>query len=180
MCLMDRDFLAEVKYDEWLTAYEDWDMYCSHAERGKLSVVVPEFLFYYRVRPQSMLRVDGIPKHDQLRSYLINKHPRLAKDPAFAMWLLFGESLEQRLQLAWYQEEHTRLATRVAQLEGHPVGDLPHPPHAPNSLDAMADLRAKAIIEENIRYRLADHVNNMLKSLGVQRGVKNVMKKVSK
>ncbi len=180
LCLMDRDFIAEVKYDEWLTAYEDWDMYCAHAERGKLSVVVPEFLFHYRVRPQSMLRVDGIPKHDQLRSYLVNKHPRLAKDPAFAMRLLFGESLEQRLQLAWYQEEHKRLATRVAQLEGHPVGDLPHPPHAPNSLDAMADLRAKAIIEENIRYRLADHVNNMLKSLGVQRGVKNVMKKVSK
>ncbi|MFO0831366.1 MAG: glycosyltransferase [Phycisphaerales bacterium] len=175
LCLMDREFLAEVKYDEWLTAYEDWDMYCSHAERGKLSVVVPEFLFYYRVRPQSMLRVDGIPKHDQLRSYLINKHPRLARDPSFATRLLFGEHLEQRLQLAWYQQEQQRLSARIAELEGRPLGSLPHPPHAPGTIDAMADLRAKAIIEENIRYRLADQLNNMLKSLGVQRSVKKVM-----
>jgi hypothetical protein len=179
LSLLDRDFLARTRYDEWLTAYEDWDVYCTLAEQGAKGVVVPEFLFCYRVRPQSMLRVDGIPKHDQLRSYLAKKHPRLASDPTFSLRLLYGESMEQRLQIAWYQEETGRLRARIADLEGKSVDTEPRPFSAPSNgtLEDLARQRAQTLIEENIRYRLADRVNDMLKDLGLQRAVKRIIKR---
>lgn len=74
-------------YDEWLTSYEDWDLYCSLAEAGARGVVIPEVLFYYRLRSQSMMRTEGLAKRDRIRADLQRKHPRLALNPDRALRL---------------------------------------------------------------------------------------------
>ena len=54
---MPRRLLEEVGgYDTWMTANEDWDVFCSLAERGHTGTVIPEHLFQYRLRPDSLTR----------------------------------------------------------------------------------------------------------------------------
>jgi glycogen synthase len=48
-------------YSDELTSYEDWFLYRELHEAGHLGVVLPERLFEYRVRPESMLRKIGAP-----------------------------------------------------------------------------------------------------------------------
>jgi len=48
-------------YSDELTSYEDWFLYRELHEAGHHGVVVPERLFEYRVRPESMLRKIGAP-----------------------------------------------------------------------------------------------------------------------
>jgi glycosyltransferase involved in cell wall biosynthesis/GT2 family glycosyltransferase len=90
--LIRRSALEEVGgYDQWLTSYEDWDLYCTLAERGFSSVVVPEPLFLYRQREGSMRREVGEPREHRYRTYIQAKHPGLASDVSFSMRFLAGE-----------------------------------------------------------------------------------------
>lgn len=90
--LIDRDALLDVGgYDEWLTSFEDWDLYCALAQRGYGSVVVPEPLFHYRQRADGMRRVTGEPQTHRLRTYIQAKYPSLSNEPAFTMRVLSGE-----------------------------------------------------------------------------------------
>jgi|GEM_PF-786031 len=55
--------------------YEDWNFWIGCAERGWIPGIIPEILFYYRVKTSSML-VDAM-KHDvELRAQIILNHPR--------------------------------------------------------------------------------------------------------
>lgn len=86
--LLRREAVLEAGgYDPWLSAFEDWDLYCTLAERGESSAVVPEVLFFYRYRVDSMARTEGDPRRDRLRAYLLKKHPRLAAQPDRALRL---------------------------------------------------------------------------------------------
>lgn len=49
-------------YSDELTSYEDWFLYRELHEAGHYGVVLPERLFEYRVRPESMLRKIGGPR----------------------------------------------------------------------------------------------------------------------
>lgn len=54
--------------------YEDWDFWIGCAERGWFPDTLPDILFYYRVKSESML-VDAM-KHDlELRAQIILNHP---------------------------------------------------------------------------------------------------------
>jgi hypothetical protein len=80
-------------WDEWMPALEDWDFYCSLAERGD-GVVVPEFLYHYRIRPESLARTEGVERRYRLISYLVQKHPGLARDPSEALRIQLAQTAE--------------------------------------------------------------------------------------
>ena len=99
--LMERRLVEELGgYDEWLTAYEDWDVFSRMAERGLTGTVIPEPLFLYRLRPDSMTRSMRLQERLQSLSYLSHKHPTLAVDPGRALRIREGEAhrLEVRLR----------------------------------------------------------------------------------
>ena len=83
--LLRRDaVLAAGGYDESLPAFEDWDLYCTLAEReggGHRAAVIPAPLIHNRIRPQSMLRSLDAGKRRALQARVRAKHPALALDP---------------------------------------------------------------------------------------------------
>ena len=56
-----RIFERGFRWNQDLTSFEDWLLYLEMARAGLLGAVVPERLFDYRVRPDSMMRTDGRP-----------------------------------------------------------------------------------------------------------------------
>lgn len=106
--LFDRAALLEVGgYDEVTPSYEDWDLWCKLAARGARGAVVPEFLFYYRVREGSKYRTQGLTRHLHLKSYIIARH---------AEKLATGRTL--RVQLAEAEGAAREMAHLRDQLEG--------------------------------------------------------------
>ena len=96
------DVLAAGGYDESLTAFEDWELYARLAGQGKEGLVLPEFLFFYRRRPNSMVRTEGATRRFELRSRLLQKHLGSASHPDRAARLLLAEREEvsERLRSA--------------------------------------------------------------------------------
>ncbi len=67
ICLMRRWlFDSGFTYGEDLASYEDWDLYRRLGRAGRLGVVIPERLFRYRVRKDSMIRALGFPHTGRL------------------------------------------------------------------------------------------------------------------
>jgi glycosyltransferase involved in cell wall biosynthesis len=60
-------FDAGFDYSQDLTSYEDWDLYRRLARAGHFGLVIPERLFRYRVRENSMIRQLGFPHTAKLR-----------------------------------------------------------------------------------------------------------------
>ncbi|MFN0134090.1 MAG: glycosyltransferase family 2 protein, partial [Phycisphaerales bacterium] len=133
-------------YDERLTSYEDWDFWCTLAERGDRGTVVPEFLLRYRVRADSMFRTEALERDAALRAYLLRKHPRLAARPDRVTRMLLSAS----------------------------IGAAGVPSQHASASSEHASAAARALIAENLRYRLADRVNSALKRAGVQRAIKEL------
>ncbi|AKQ65369.1 Beta-1,3-glucosyltransferase [Myxococcus hansupus] len=98
--LMQRTHLEDIGgYDEWLTAYEDWDVFCSLAKRGLEGSVIPEPLFLYRQRPDSMTRgIDVSGRYAQM-AYLSQKHPTLPRSPDRALRMQLGRAQRQETHL---------------------------------------------------------------------------------
>jgi glycosyltransferase involved in cell wall biosynthesis len=81
--LLDRARVLDAGgYDETLEAFEDWDLYCTLAERGERASVIPEFLIVNRIRAGSMLRSLSESARFALHARVRAKHPNLASDPA--------------------------------------------------------------------------------------------------
>jgi glycosyltransferase involved in cell wall biosynthesis/GT2 family glycosyltransferase len=78
-------------WDEWMTAFEDWDFFCSLAEAGE-GAVIPQFLFHYRIRPDSLMRTEAVERKYRLLSYLMQKHPRLATDASEPLRLQLAQT----------------------------------------------------------------------------------------
>ena len=85
-CLLRRDAVLSVGgYDEHLVSFEDWDLWCSLAERGFEATIVPEFLLFYRQRPDSMYHALARRNEATLRSQLLVRHPGLCANWTRAM-----------------------------------------------------------------------------------------------
>jgi glycosyltransferase involved in cell wall biosynthesis len=69
-------FLAAGKNDVNMTfqGFEDYDTVISVLEKGYKGVVIPEILFYYRVRPDSMVRGISTIKKLAIAQYISEKH----------------------------------------------------------------------------------------------------------
>jgi glycosyltransferase involved in cell wall biosynthesis/GT2 family glycosyltransferase len=107
--LMERRLIEEVGgYDEWLTSFEDWDVFCAMAERGYEGAVIPEFLFHYRIRPESMTRTVATQSRHALIAYLLQKHPALASGANRALRIQLGEMQRQQERLARALEKPLR------------------------------------------------------------------------
>src|SRR5881394_520649 len=57
-------------YSHDLTGYEDWSLYRDLGENGYEGIIIPERLFRYRIRPESMFRQIGMPKAERLKGEL--------------------------------------------------------------------------------------------------------------
>lgn len=87
--LLRRDVLEQTGgYEESLTAFEDWDLYCTLAELGCRGAVVPEFLIQNRIRPDSMLRRLSTADRESLEARVRARHPKLAEHPDRARRML--------------------------------------------------------------------------------------------
>lgn len=65
-----RVFEQGFAYSDDLTSYEDWSLYRDLGENGHEGIVIPERLFRYRIRPESMFRQIGMPKAERLKGEL--------------------------------------------------------------------------------------------------------------
>ncbi len=54
-------------YSHDLTSYEDWSLYRDLGEHGHEGLIIPERLFRYRIRPESMFRQIGMPRAERLK-----------------------------------------------------------------------------------------------------------------
>ena len=68
--VFDRGF----RYSPDLTSYEDWELYWAMHEAGLYGAVIPERLFRYRVRDESMMRIVGSPAteliYDEIKAHI--------------------------------------------------------------------------------------------------------------
>jgi glycosyltransferase involved in cell wall biosynthesis len=169
VALLEREaVLAVGGYDTTLPAYEDWDLYCALVARGGpggqggRGEVVPEFLVLHRLRDDSMMHTLSRRRHHLLRARLIAKHADVLREMCSgrAMRLLLGDVvlLEDRLASERSEREQTRPKPGAETIDG-----------------AMVTARARQLLHENVRYRVADKVNAWLKQLGVQRILKGLM-----
>ncbi|MEM9166779.1 MAG: glycosyltransferase [Planctomycetota bacterium] len=81
-------------YSTELTAYEDWDVYCSLAERDERSAVIPEFLLHYRIRDDSLLRTAAEVRKQHLHAAVLARHPALPLDPTRVTRTMLSEKME--------------------------------------------------------------------------------------
>ncbi|MEM8757554.1 MAG: glycosyltransferase [Planctomycetota bacterium] len=81
-------------YCEQLTAYEDWDVYCSLAERDQKGAIIPEFLLFYRTRADSLLRTEAEVRKQHLHAAVIARHPNLPTDHARVLKTMLSEKME--------------------------------------------------------------------------------------
>lgn len=165
--LFVRDLVLEVGgYDEWLTSFEDWDLWMTLAERGFAGTVIPEFLHLYRLRPGSLIRTEVASRALALTSYLLQKHPTLARDPSRPMRMYLADRERLAGELAEWKAHAGRLEERVAALESHPIGT--------NGTAHLLRAEAEKVIRAHLRYRVADGINRTLQRTHMQQPVKNL------
>jgi glycosyltransferase involved in cell wall biosynthesis len=95
MALFKRDALNEINgYSTELTSYEDWDVYCSLAERGYHGAIIPDFMLHYRIRPDSLLRTEVEMRKQHLHARVLARHPSLAKNHSRVQRTMLSEQME--------------------------------------------------------------------------------------
>ena len=75
--MLRTEVFADVRYDESLSAYEDWSLWWSMAEANCRAEVIPEVLFHYRRRAGSMVRSIEPGRVMMLMERIVDAHPRL-------------------------------------------------------------------------------------------------------
>ncbi|MEO1585452.1 MAG: glycosyltransferase [Planctomycetota bacterium] len=123
MAVFRRSAVEEVGgYCESLTSYEDWDLYCSLAERGWRGVVLPDFLLHYRIRPDSMMRSEGEVRKQHLYAAVLARHPGLASDHTRVQRTLLSQRMEAaniaRAGLRYKLADRVNVALKRSPLHG--------------------------------------------------------------
>lgn len=162
-------------YDEWLTSFEDWDLWCTLVEHGYRGVAIPEFLLKYRLRQGSLIRSEVLPRQQALRAYLMKKHARLAKDPSVAARMILWDQFASQDRVGALEMQVRELQVRLAEATGTahlPAEVAPTPPLTSVIDPVLVRSEAFGLIRENIRYRIADKINDAIKATGVHGAVK--------
>lgn len=160
--LMRASLVREVGgYDETMRAYEDWELYArliAHAKAKDPAFedpleLVPQFLVLHRLRRDSAMHTLPRIEHHLLRARIIAKHAGLFEhapgSAAIALRAMLGENIS--------------LDALAAGAGG--LGD-----------DAAIERRARQLMHSNIRYRVADKLNDAAKKLGVHGVLKRLVK----
>lgn len=87
-------------FDEWMTTYEDWEFWCRLASAGYRGAIVPEFLFWYRVRPDGMFRTASRAAREANRARILARHINRCPDPSRAARVLESRALDEADQRA--------------------------------------------------------------------------------
>ncbi|MCC6676721.1 MAG: glycosyltransferase [Phycisphaerales bacterium] len=183
-----RAILAVGGYDEWLTSYEDWDLWCRLAEHGFHGTTIPAFLLHYRLRPGSLIRAEALPRHQLLKAYILERHRGMAREPDRVARLQLAEAEAAKSRADHWRAESEKLGGKVKSLEAAVSQTLLRSAEVESTArDAarngshddplpaqMIEAAARQIIRENFRYRLADKLNTALKATGLQTIVKSV------
>lgn len=99
-------------------AVEDWDLWLGYLEAGLQTCVVPEVLFDYRVRPESMLRRNPLHWHESLALNLANRHRGILARHVDEVILLTASRMAIYRGLAERaQEERPKLDAEIAKLD---------------------------------------------------------------
>lgn len=170
-CLLNREKVLSVGgYNEDLAVkgVEDWDLWCRLAGAGYRGSVIPEFLLTYRVRQDGVFQTQVVPNEGALKARIMKMHARIAQRPDIPMRLQLGEATCIRMHAAYLDGQ---LRGAQQQLAAMGAGGAPQ---------IVVDQRVQEILRENIRYRVADGVNNALKGLRVQGAVKALTRRVAR
>jgi glycosyltransferase involved in cell wall biosynthesis len=91
------------------TTCEDWEMYVKLVGRGHRIDVVPDYLFYYRHRPTSLLRTtDGfLNRRRVLRQFF--ESPSLSQAEQIELWTALASFDERQRQLQWALDRQVRI-----------------------------------------------------------------------
>ena len=123
--LMPRALLDEVGgYDTEMYAFEDWDLNCRLALAGVEIRVIPEFLFRYRQRPGSMLKVQGRVGRERLVARMLSRYPSLPLRPDRTLRLYLAEASRVSEELR-QREENPPLRHRIADAANSALKRLP-------------------------------------------------------
>lgn len=163
--ILRRDVVMSVGgYDEWLTSFEDWDLWCTLAEHGHRGVAIPEFLLYYRLRPGSLIRSEALHRWHALKAYVIAKHPKLMDRPDLVLRLQLAETYQERERARALAAEVDTLRSQLAAHSASIANEGP--------LESVS-IEVKRRISENLRYRVADKVSATISTLGIKRLAKD-------
>jgi len=94
-------------FDETMTSFEDWELWCRLALLGHMGVAIPRPLFRYRLRKGSLLRTAGERDGEALRAEIAARYAGKLTDPSIPL------RLAQR-ELAKRNEEITKLREQLA------------------------------------------------------------------
>ena len=163
--LVRRDVIVELGgYDEDMPSPgdEDWELWVRVVKAGYRGAIIPETLFYYRRRPDSLSRAIGrAPVHDQQVRYLFRKHEDayrahlrdvlLWQDQRIAMALRQNDAVERERDsnvgwtIAALRAERDRLTRRLAALRSEARSESPAAlDSAPGATPELAALRDQA------------------------------------
>lgn len=168
-CLLNREKVLSVggyNEDAAVKGVEDWDLWCRLAGAGYRGSVMPEFLLTYRVRQDGVFQTQVVPNEGALKARIMKMHARIALNPDVPMRLQLGEATLIRQHAAYLDGQLRAAQERLAAVNG--------------SAQICVDQRVQQLLHENIRYRVADRVNNALKGLGVQRTIKAITTRVAR
>ena len=84
---------------------EDWDFWLSLIERGAGVLRIPEMLFYYRIKNNSMVQTIDPKKKKYLQKIIVHNHPILYADNFFNLIQLFHENKEIKNKLVLLTQE---------------------------------------------------------------------------
>ena len=68
------------KYDEHMTAYEDWDLWLRITAMGYLVEVVPHPFFFYRIHRHTSRQREAREKHLELFRYIVEKNRKIYQE----------------------------------------------------------------------------------------------------
>ena len=123
--LIPRAVLDEIGgYDTEMYAFEDWDLNCRLALAGVEIRVIPEFLFRYRQRPRSMLKVQGRVGRERLVARMIERYPALPLDVGRTLRLYLSEACSTSEALRNHEEDPP-LRYRLADAANAAIKRLP-------------------------------------------------------
>lgn len=92
-------------FDESMTSYEDWELWCRLASLGHQGLAIPRVLFRYRIRCGSLLRTAGKRDGDALRQEIATRYAAKLGDPSIPLRLAQTELARKTEELAALRAE---------------------------------------------------------------------------
>ncbi len=137
--LIRRSVFETFRYDETLPSFEDWDLYLRLANAGRRFLVTNDIHFFYRQRPDSMIKGISRERHQALIAELHKRLPPPARPGLRHSWAMVAptQALLQELERETTQVRRELETKRELPLR-HAVADSVN--HALKQVPGVAPL----------------------------------------